>query len=91
MGSVEVRAGGEVIERSSDVRWPRSRRVDLHRFHYAAGPDRALREWRGEPLDGLTGEWVTGMRLGAASATDRDAHLRGQAHHDRPDGVQLHL
>jgi DNA-binding SARP family transcriptional activator len=39
-------------------------RVDLHRFTSAGKPDRALREWRGEPLDGLSGDWVTRVRTG---------------------------
>ena len=45
--------------------------VDLHRFvangHRSAPPgilDLALREWRGEPLDGLAGEWVERVRVG---------------------------
>lgn len=37
-------------------------RVDLHRFTHAS-LDRALREWRGEPLAGLAGDWVSGLRL----------------------------
>jgi DNA-binding SARP family transcriptional activator len=38
--------------------------VDLHRFTPATGLDRALREWRGEPLDGLSGDWVERVRAG---------------------------
>lgn len=36
--------------------------VDLHRFTTSADPTTALAEWRGEPLAGLSGSWVSQVR-----------------------------
>ena len=38
--------------------------VDLLRFRTAPDPDRALAEWRGEPLAGLAGDWARVVRAG---------------------------